>query len=480
VKEEVGGVNLSIDELKDAFLCHNSADEAWVQMLGERLEAETIDGFKESRRITVFYDEWDIDIGDNVLSKINEGLRIARYLVAVMTPEFFRSGWANIEWTDVVAQDPWEIKKRLIPILLRDVSVDGSNRIVRPAPFKIIKYLDFREKPRFEEQFQKLLRRLRGLPPQRGGQEVAKYSNLSPLVTAEEESESWKPDRVRDVLLSNMLEVKSFPRTIWSAETEKESSVEVRQDVPDAEGHIIRSKRLWTFADLSQTSCRLRGVVNAETIGHTPSRDWMLNEDKKDWWMALINQALTSHLSKIAVKKDQKDRFFFRPNKDGTDRTWQNGEDRPRTVAAAKTNPVTGGRFWVHHAARIKFTRLGSRYFLMIDPTYLFTLDGEHLLGGQEMGRMVMMWGGKQKNPDILRSFVFWAKTIARNQGRMRIKTGGSPIIVSGIPAGCVASVGVEKDYIRIGSLLRAVDTELDEAAQDVEVVEDDDLEGLE
>jgi hypothetical protein len=463
------------EELKDAFLCHNSADEDWVKMLGERLEAETIDGYKTSRRITVFYDEWDIDTGNNVLNKMNDGLVAARYLVAVMTPEFFKSGWANIEWTDIVAQDPWGIKKKLIPILLRDVSLDSSERIVLPAPFKIIKYLDFRDKRRFEEQFQKLLRRIRGLTPQRGEQQEAKYSNLSPLISAEEESESWKPDKVRDVLLSNMLQVRSFPRNIWSAETEKETPAQVREDISDAEGHIIRSKRLWTFANLSRTSCRLRAVVNINTVNPTPSRDWMLNEDKQDWWMALINQALTSHLSSIAIKKDQKDRFFFRPDKGGTDRIWRNGEDRPRTVAAAKTNPITGGKFWVHHAARIKFTRFGSRYFLMIDPTYLFTSDGEHLLGGQEMGRMVMMWGGKQKNPDILRNFVFWAKTIAKNEGRIKIKTGGSPIIVSGIPASCVANVGIEKDYIRIGSLLRVVDIELDEVAQDVEVAEEED-----
>jgi hypothetical protein len=465
------------DELKDAFLCHNSADEDWVKKLGERLEAETIDGFPTSRGITVFYDEWDIDVGENVLNRMNDGLRTARYLVAVMSPEFFDSGWANIEWTDIVAQDPWGIRKKLIPILLRDISMDGSERIVLPAPFKMIRYLDFRDEWRFDEQFQKLLRRIRGLPTQRGLRPEGKYSDLSPVVIADEDTESWKPDRVRDVLLSNMLEVKYFPRIIWSAETEKETPAQVRGDIPDAEGHIIRSKRLWTFADLSKESCLLRSAVNIQSIRDTPSRDWIVDREKGNWWIALINQALTSHLSKLAIKKDEKDRFFFRPNKDGSDRKWEKGEDRPRTVAARKTNSMTGRTFWVHHAARIKFVRLGQRFFLMIEPTYLFTTDGANPLGGQEMGRMVVMWGGRQKNPDILRNFIFWAKTIAKNKPKMRIETGGPPIIVSGIPALGVNNVGVENDHIRVGSLLRAVDTELDDAAQDVEVIESDDLE---
>ena len=46
----------------------------------------------------------------------------------------------------------------------------------------------------------------------------------------------------------------------------------------------------------------------------------MVNPQRASWWTALINQSLTSYLSKLALKKDEKGRFFFRPNKDGSDR----------------------------------------------------------------------------------------------------------------------------------------------------------------
>ena len=64
--------------MKDLFLCHGGADKAWVRELGARLEAEWIG----DRHIEVFFDEWDIDQGDNVVSKIDQGLKEAR-LVAV-------------------------------------------------------------------------------------------------------------------------------------------------------------------------------------------------------------------------------------------------------------------------------------------------------------------------------------------------------------------------------------------------------------
>jgi hypothetical protein len=206
------------------------------------------------------------------------------------------------------------------------------------------------------------------------------------------------------------------------------------------------------------------------------TRDWLLDVDKARSLIGLLNQALTSYLSKLAIRKEEKGRYFFRPNKDGTTPLWRNGDDRPREVAAKKTNPTDNSTFWVHHAARIRFRRLGDRFFLMIEPTYFFTTDGETAFAGQKMGRMVMMWAGRQKNPDILRNFVFWAKTIANGRERLQIETGGQPIVVSGIPALAIANVGIASDHIRIRSLLSIADKELDEVAQDVEIVPADEV----
>lgn len=465
------------DGTKDVFLCHNKADKDWVRQLGIRVEAETIDGNSAARQLAVFFDEWDIDYGENFVNRMNNGLNVARYLVVVMSPEFFESGWTNFEWTDVVAEDPWSVKKKLIPILLRDVSKDGSRRIVFPAPFKALRYLDFRDERRFEQEFQKLLRRIRGLPPSRGETILHRQGSGSMPVIVEEDTESWQPDRIREVILGNMLQVVSFPTVVWSAATEKQSPGEVRADTPLAEGHIIRVKRIWTFADLNSESCHLRAVLDLNSIQKTSSRDWIVDPERSNWWMDLLNQSLTTHLSKLAIKRDEKGRFFFRPNKDGTDRIWRNKNDRARTVAAKKRNVLDGSTFWVHHAARLRFRLLGNRYFLVIEPTYLFTSDGEHPLGGQQMGRMVMMWGGRQKNPDILRNIVFWAKAIAKSQRQIRIETGGEPITVSAIPASSLINIGIPGDHVRIGSLMRSVDSELDDAAKNVEIVPRDEIE---
>jgi hypothetical protein len=125
--------------------------------------------------------------------------------------------------------------------------------------------------------------------------------------------------------------------------------------------------------------------------------------------MNLLNRCLTGHLSRLAIKQERRGRYFFRP-KDGKKRVWKNTGDREREVAAEKIVPSGKGSFWVHHASRMRFCRIGERVFLQVEPTYLFTSDGEIPLEGQSTGRLSMMWGGKQKNVDILRNFIFWSR----------------------------------------------------------------------
>src|SRR5947208_3014409 len=83
---------------------------------------------------------------------------------------------------------------------------------------------------------------------------------------------------------------------------------------------------------------------------------------------------LEEYLASRRIQRESKGRFFFLPTESGKDRSEAVGGDEPRGVAVFK--PTSDGiGFWVHHAARMKFVRLGQRIFLQLEPTYLFTSD---------------------------------------------------------------------------------------------------------
>lgn len=48
---------------KDLFLCHSSIDKALARRIAEDVEAADWNG----RQLTVFLDEWDIGVGENIV-----------------------------------------------------------------------------------------------------------------------------------------------------------------------------------------------------------------------------------------------------------------------------------------------------------------------------------------------------------------------------------------------------------------------------
>jgi hypothetical protein len=461
-------------ESYDLYLCYNRADQPFVFKLAAAVESETIDGLQASRRLKVFLDEWDIRPGENMVQRMNQGMLAARHVAALLSPEFLAAPWPAFEWTHITSEDPLNTGGRLIPVLVRDVDLTGQRRIELVAPFRALKYIDFRRDGDFHKSFLSLISRLRNLPPDRGQRRPPVASGRSASVPVAQPNVSWLPEKLADVLVGNLLPVISLPTKICNATTAARTGEEVGTLAEHSDPFILHSGRLFTFANLASEQVGLHKAIELSSVKWESRHEWLLDLDKTRSLIFLLNRCLASHLSRLAIRADRKGRFYFRPNADGGNRVWQNTGDPKREVAAKKIGSTAESVFWVHHAARIKFRRLGERLFLMIEPTYLFTSDGQTPLQGQSAGRLAMMWGGKQKNVEILRNFVFWAKTIARSQSQIRMQTGGEPIIVSAMPAIVRMGHGIAFDHVRVGSLLKQVDRDLDAAAEDVIVAEPD------
>jgi hypothetical protein len=84
-------------------------------------------------------------------------------------------------------------------------------------------------------------------------------------------------------------------------------------------------------------------------------------------------------------------------------------------------------------------------------------------------GKLSLLWGGRQQNPDILRNLLFWGAVLARNEKWIRIGTGDKPIILSSIPASSQLDRGIAFDEVRIKALFAQEDTDLDKAAAEVQ-----------
>ena len=106
------------DDFKyDVFLSHSEKDKLVVRPIAERLRT---DGLR------VWFDEWEIRVGDSIPSKIEEGLEHSRVLVLCMSANAFGSDWATLESQTFRFRDPLNKERRFIPLRLDETPSKGS------------------------------------------------------------------------------------------------------------------------------------------------------------------------------------------------------------------------------------------------------------------------------------------------------------------------------------------------------------------
>jgi WD40 repeat protein len=122
----------------DVFLSHSSKDKPVVRELARRLKD---DGLR------VWFDEWEIEPGDMIGLKIEQGLEQSRALVLCMSQNAFGSEWVTLERHTALFRDPTNAQRRFIPLRLDDAEIKDA--------LKQFAYLDWREKS--ENEYARLL-----------------------------------------------------------------------------------------------------------------------------------------------------------------------------------------------------------------------------------------------------------------------------------------------------------------------------------
>jgi hypothetical protein len=80
----------------DVFISHASEDkDEVVRPLAHALKAEGL---------SVWYDEFEMKIGDSLRRKIDKGLANSRFGIVVLSKEFFKKGWTNYELDGIITK----------------------------------------------------------------------------------------------------------------------------------------------------------------------------------------------------------------------------------------------------------------------------------------------------------------------------------------------------------------------------------------
>lgn len=104
---------------KRVFLCHASEDKEDVaRPLAESLKALGLE---------VWYDEYELQIGDSLREKIDAGLHSCAYGVVILSHSFFRKRWPQNELNALISREVSAKRKILLPVW-HDVSQEDVAR----------------------------------------------------------------------------------------------------------------------------------------------------------------------------------------------------------------------------------------------------------------------------------------------------------------------------------------------------------------
>ena len=101
----------------DFFISYTAADAQWAEWIAWVLE--------EKQKYTTKLQAWDFVPGSNFVLEMQRASASASRTIALLSPSYLRSTYAQVEWAAAFTQDPEGMKRKLVPVMIKDCLLDG-------------------------------------------------------------------------------------------------------------------------------------------------------------------------------------------------------------------------------------------------------------------------------------------------------------------------------------------------------------------
>jgi hypothetical protein len=282
------------------------------------------------------------------------------------------------------------------------------------------------------------LQKVRGVPPQPVGKHAsATYDS--------------DPDDVVENLDSNLLPVLELPPSAWVARTNCRSEGEVREacgsDLPPF--RVVRGK-LYSLRPGVEAHPAYSAAITSSG-GSKPLQELLRNRDDRRMVIGLLNAEIGRYaLRKGLVPEVEGHRVYF-PPEDGRPRSisWHSFTKKAtREVVGTRKRSDGSVDHWFHFAVGLQIQDLRNRFALLLNPSWVFTYDGQQQLRSYEVAPVATPKMNREDNARILYNTQFWAQFLAGDGGRIESPLCDGPLIISTDTVKIKVPFGIAADRI--------------------------------
>lgn len=96
------------------FLSHSSIDKDLARKIANNLKNNNID---------VWFDEWEISVGESITQKISQGLENSNFVAVLLTKNSVNSSWVEKKWQSKIGEEASKKKVTILPLKADDCKI---------------------------------------------------------------------------------------------------------------------------------------------------------------------------------------------------------------------------------------------------------------------------------------------------------------------------------------------------------------------
>lgn len=219
---------------------------------------------------------------------------------------------------------------------------------------------------------------------------------------------------------TNIIEIKQIPQTIYFAPSIYSKAKDIFETYPSISfpPFHLHERYIFSFSDLRKSHNTLRNLIETREINSLALDEFLASNegDKRFIWM--LNDYFQSHLYSLGLIIDKERKRAYFPKTQEGERTISY-QARLKKATRTIVRPRYSRNkekllYWEHKAFNYSIKRFGDEWGVLIEPTYVFTLNGEKfLLFSKRVGALATRKVSRDYNINVLNDTTFWLWILA-------------------------------------------------------------------